>query len=63
MGGVWDTSVLIKRIDYNPEQFTRLVGYSVEPVATFFRVKDGNIEEFLDRRSFHNDAGPPVHPA
>jgi uncharacterized protein (TIGR02246 family) len=47
VGGVWDTSVLMKRID------TLGIGgagsgHPTVPVAAFFRVKDGKIEEWLD---------------
>ncbi len=45
VGGAGDTFVLMKRIDYLDRSFN---GSNAVPVAAFFRVKDGKIEEWLD---------------
>jgi limonene-1,2-epoxide hydrolase len=48
VGGVWDTSVLMRRLDTLPKKMATRSGYETVPVAAFFRVKDGKIEEWLD---------------
>ncbi len=48
VGGVWDTSVLMRRLDTLPKKMAQGAGYEKVPVAAFFRVKDGKIEEWLD---------------
>jgi limonene-1,2-epoxide hydrolase len=48
VGGVWDTSVLMRRLDTLPDDMAKRSGFKTVPVAAFFRVKDGKIEEWLD---------------